>query len=426
MKTLAEWLSWQESLHLSAIDLGLDRIQQVAERMNMLSVSFPIITIAGTNGKGSTCAILTSILKASGYHVGTYTSPHILRYNERITLNAEPAADTLICQAFEAINQARGDISLTYFEFGTLAAVWVFLQQKVDVAVLEVGLGGRLDAANLWDAEVAILTSVDLDHSDWLGTDREFIGAEKTAIARKNKPIICGELEPPDSIKTTAESIGAELLQLNQDFFVVKENTTQFTIKVENGLLFDHLPVPMLAAPVQLNNAACAIMALQQLQAKLPIETKQLERGLEQVVLQGRLQQVRQSPDIWVDVAHNPQAAQVLAQWLKETPTQGKTYALFSMLADKDIEGVLTLLQHTIDEWHVFPLEGARALSQEQMHERLAAMPEAQTIVVHQNLSEAWAVLNKKMATEDRVVAFGSFLVVSEVLSFLASHPMNE
>lgn len=422
MKTLEQWLSWQESLHLSAIDLGLDRIQQVAERMNLLSLPFPVITVAGTNGKGSTCAILTSILKAADYHVGTYTSPHILRYNERICLSQIPANDELICQAFTAIDQARGDISLTYFEFGTLAAIWVFVQKKVDIAVLEIGLGGRLDAANLWDADVALVTSIDLDHSDWLGTDREVIGAEKAAIARKNKPLICGELEPPASIKTTADEIGASLLQLNQDFYLeVDESQQQFSICDSSGLLFDQLPMPNLAAPIQLNNAACAVMALAQL-SKVVVSQAALQQGLKQVVLQGRLQQVKQSPAVWVDVAHNPQAARVLAQWLEANPIQGKTYALFSMLADKDIESVLDILKPHINEWHVFSLTGSRALSSADMEKRLQQVTQEQAIVLNEDLANAWSVLNNRLTPVDRVVAFGSFLVVSEVLSFLASH----
>ncbi len=219
-KNLQEWLSWQESLHFSAIDLGLDRIRQVATNLGLLQPECPVITVAGTNGKGSTVALLSSLLNEAGYRVGAYISPHILRYNERIAFNGQPADDDFICDAFAAIDAARGDVSLTYFEFGTLAAMWLFVREAVDVIVLEVGLGGRLDAANLWDAEVAIITSIGIDHVDWLGDDREVIGREKAGIARPGKALICGDPEPPSSIAVVADEVGADYIQYGRDFSV--------------------------------------------------------------------------------------------------------------------------------------------------------------------------------------------------------------
>ncbi len=419
-RSLQDWLDWQESLHFSAIDLGLDRITAVAQRMDLLQPVFPIITVAGTNGKGSTVAILSALLQAAGYNVGAYTSPHILRYNERIALRGEPVADEPICAAFAAIDAARGDISLTYFEFGTLAAMWLFKESAVDVAILEVGLGGRLDAANLWDADVALITSIGIDHIDWLGDDRELIGREKAGVARAGRPLICGDPEPPQSIAAYATELGAELIQYGQAF-TFSQTGERFSVSLHAGTrpqIWADLPLPALLGDVQLRNAACALIALQQLYGRLMLTQRQIVHGLSTVTLAGRLQKLATVPDIFVDVAHNPHAAQQLALWLRKNPSKGTTYVLFSMLADKDINGVLQVLVDWVDEWHFFPLQDERAMTLENMQ---AAM-DVQKIAVavpHRELKQAWNTLKPRLKGEDRVVGFGSFLVVSNMLEGL-------
>lgn len=430
-KSLQEWLSWQESLHFSAIDLGLDRIQQVAAKLDLLWPDFPIITVAGTNGKGSTVALLSSILTESGYCVGAYTSPHILYYNERIALNGKPVEDEAICEAFAAIDAARGDVSLTYFEFGTLAAMWLFTRSAVDVVVLEVGLGGRLDAANLWNAEVAIVTSIGIDHISWLGDNREVIGREKAGIARPGKALICGDPEPPASIAAVAAEVGAQYIQYGSDFSVLQKTTVEsapmasgsFDV-IFSGLSADEqadwlgLPLPGLLGDVQLRNAACALIALHQLRDRLPMPLPAVHRGLAGAKLSGRLQQLSVKPEVLVDVAHNPHAAQQLANWLQKNPTGGRNIVLFSILSDKDIKGILTALKTVVDEWHYFPLEDERAML---LSDIQAAMDSHNMVVAksYAGLDQAWATLQPNLNSDDRVVAFGSFLVVSSMLENL-------
>lgn len=426
---LSEWLSWQASLHFSAIDLGLDRVRLVAERMGLLALDFPVITVAGTNGKGSTVAMLTAILKAAHYQVGSYTSPHILHYNERITLNAVPVSDDSLCEAFAAIDMARGDISLTYFEFSTLAAIYTFVQAKIDVGVLEVGLGGRLDATNVWDADVAIISSIGLDHIEWLGDNREQIGAEKAGIARAGKPLICGDLAPPKSIANTAKALGAILWQNGQDFkvtaqadtFSVQAPTINLVTKQRFKQWFD-LPKPSLLGDVQLNNAACAVLALTYLMPRLPlVQTEAIRTGLANTVLAGRLQKIQSEPAIWLDVGHNPHAATSLAKWLADNPITGKTYAIFSILKDKDINGILQNLRSYVDEWHIFPLAGdSRAASLIEI-EQAFELEGINDVISHASLTTAWSSL-QQAEPQDRILVFGSFLLVSSLLKTLGEH----
>lgn len=418
---LAEWLAWQETLHVSSIDLGLERIGKVAARMQLLNPEFPIITVAGTNGKGSTVALLTSILQTAGYQVGSYTSPHILRYNERITLNSLPVDDELLVKAFTAIELARDAISLTYFEFGTLAAMWIFAEAKVDVAVLEVGLGGRLDATNLWDADVAIITAIGIDHVEWLGHNREVIGREKAGIARAGKPLVCGDPDPPQSIRKLAEEKGAHLLQLGEDFLVELSDSEQFVVHLKQtaslaDLTWSQLPLPRLQGQVQLNNSACAVVALACLAERLPlVNLPAVQQGIANATIAGRLQKLQSQPDIWIDVAHNPQAAENLANWLENNPITGKTYVIFSILADKDLKGVIQPLQDKVDGWHIFPLDSPRAASLSTLESAFAST-EVRAFQVYPDINHAWETVRMQTASIDRVVIFGSFLVVSKAL----------
>ncbi len=416
-KTLAEWLSWQETLHLSEIDLGLGRIREVAHKLDIISPAFPIITVAGTNGKGSTVALIESILTAQDYKTGSYTSPHLIDYNERIKLNAINANDNLIVEAFEEIDKARGTISLTYFEFGTLAAMLIFIGQKVDVVILEVGLGGRLDASNLWNTSLAIITNIGIDHVDWLGDDREVIAIEKSGIMRKGIPIICGDLDPPANIAKEAQRIGASLYQLNHDFLYQKNADDTWTW--EGFSKNRTLPLPALAGEFQLNNAATVLAGLQVINNLLPTTQEHIKQGLKNTSLTGRLQTIYHNPEWLVDVAHNPHAAKQLAKHLHSNPIKGKNIALFSMLKDKDIKQVVKIMSAEVEEWHIVELEGSRSTSLHTLKEIINEKNPNNATLSHQSFSDAIKSIKTTSNLQDRVVAFGSFLVVSEVIKLM-------
>ena len=421
-RTLQEWLSWQETLHLSEIDLGLDRIRLVAKQLDILTPDFPIITVAGTNGKGSTVAFFDAILRAQGYKTGAYTSPHLIDYNERITINGLQATDEQIIDAFEEIDTARKAIteeavSLTYFEFSTLAAMLCFKKQKVDVALLEVGLGGRLDAANLWDASLAVITSIGIDHIDWLGDNREIIGTEKSGIMRKSIPVICGDPNPPQTIKSEADRIGAKLIQINTDFSyssLDKDEPNHW--KWKNAVKELTLKKPVMAGSFQLNNAATVIAGLDTIQDLLPTTIDAINKGLTTAAVDGRLQILQTSPEWLLDVAHNPHAAIQLANYIRTNPRSGRTYALFSMLKDKDIKQVLTIMNDVIDEWHIVALKGSRGLTLNKLKQCFTEQSIETKVISHPGFKEACDSIKNITKVEDRVVAFGSFLVVSEIL----------
>lgn len=441
-KTLDDWLRWQETLHLSEIDLGLERITQVAKKLDLLSPKFPIITVAGTNGKGSTVAFLDSILRAEGYTTGAYTSPHLVKYNERIVLKGEQVDDDKIIQAFSEINKARCniknnvgeivEISLTYFEFSTLAAMYIYQQQNVDVAILEVGLGGRLDAANLWDTSLAIITSIGVDHIDWLGDDRDIIAIEKSGIMRKNIPAICGDPNPPNTIKAEAKRIGAKLQQINSEFsFLPNTESNELNSanhwqwkNQEETLLFE---LPKMPGEFQLNNAATAIAGLLAIESLLPVSQHSINKGLKAAQVTGRLQIIQTKPEWLIDVAHNPHAAKQLFKYLHDNPISGKTFALFSMLRDKDVGEVLGIMENAIDGWHIVATEGSRGLSLDELKqyfnqsnkqtaEQKMQQKTLSNVTAYDSFNDACDSLKNIAKDEDRVVAFGSFLVISEIL----------
>ncbi len=403
-KTLADWLSWLEVQHPKAIDMGLERAGQVADRLGLRQPGCPVITVGGTNGKGSTVATLVSIYKAAGLHVGSYTSPHILHFNERICLNGEPVADAVLVAAFEKIRAAQGDISLTYFEFTTLAAFLVFQEAALDIVVLEVGLGGRLDAVNLIDADVAVVTSIGIDHVEYLGDTREKIAVEKAGIFRRGKPAICGDDSPPATLLEAAEEKGAILLCRGRDFSH-HEVAGAWSWQGAGRVLKD-LPRPALA----LANAAVALAAV--FAAPISISEAALREGLRLAALPGRLQKVGESPLILLDVAHNPHGAAFLMQQLPKAVPGQRTLAVFAMLADKDIAGVIATCAEHIDAWLVADLPVPRG-------ERAAnILPLLQTggapvVAAYPDVAAALAAARQQARAADRILVFGSFHTVA-------------
>ncbi|NLC35168.1 MAG: bifunctional tetrahydrofolate synthase/dihydrofolate synthase [Alcaligenaceae bacterium] len=361
---LSQWLSYLETLHPKAIDMGLERITEVARRLN-LTLPCVRITVGGTNGKGSTCAMLEAIYLAAGYKVGTYTSPHLVSYNERIRLDGEQAADADIVEQFARIDEARGEITLSYFEFSTLAAMLFFEARRVDVAILEVGLGGRLDAVNMLDADCAIITSVDLDHQEYLGNDREQVGWEKAHIFRKGRPAICSDPMPPQKLIDYAASIGADLWLFGRDF-----NYSGDRLQWSYGgreQRRNSLAYPSLRGANQLLNASAALAAIEALRSSLAVPQQAVRVGLSRVELPGRMQILPGMPSIVLDVAHNPHAAGALGQGLDAMPSCPETHAVVGMYADKDIESVVRRMASRITHWHCASLEGGRGLSGQEL-----------------------------------------------------------
>ena len=403
-----------ETLHPREIELGLVRVNEVRDRLELTQLPFTVVTVTGTNGKGSTVAMLEHSLHAAGYRVGAYTSPHLLDYNERVRLATEAVSDAELCAAFERVEAVRADTALTYFEFGTLAAVDLFRQHHVDIAILEVGLGGRLDAVNAWDAEVAIVSSVGIDHTDWLGPDRESIGREKAGIYRAHACAICGDPSPPDSLIRYAEQIGARLLRVNKDFDFecLPEGWTWRALdKMHAGL-----PYPAMRGDYQLYNAACVIMALDCLAERFPVSMADIRAGLLNAVLPGRFQTLPGRPVRVLDVAHNAQAAEALARTLRAQVVPGRTIAVCGMLHDKPIVEVLRILAPLVSSWHVAGLAGARGTSTEDMRAALAAAGVSEGAGLHEDIEQAYAAALAEASENDRIVVFGSFHTVGAIL----------
>ncbi|NVK73671.1 MAG: bifunctional tetrahydrofolate synthase/dihydrofolate synthase [Oceanospirillaceae bacterium] len=409
--SLASWLSYIESQHPAEIELGLDRGNKVLARLNLSRPKHQIITVAGTNGKGSTCAMLTQYLYEQGYSVGTYTSPHFLAFNERIALNNNPCNDAILCRAFEAIEAARDGIELTYFEFSTLAALWIFDHSDLDYWVLEVGLGGRLDSVNMVDADVAVLTSISLDHVDWLGDNLEVIAREKAGIARKDKLLVSGVVNPPDSIATTAFEVGAILRQKNVDFsFSLDQDVWSWR---GNDMSFANLPIPSL--PVQ--NAATVIAVL--VYMGMSPNKEDLARLFSTAKLLGRFQKVSSSPDIYIDVAHNPEAALELASRVKGLPKQ--PIAICGMLKDKDIGSVMAYLADAFSEWYCCDLGSIRGAKADELVNRiLKVAPNLPANNLHTYTSVESALpsaLSTAKQEQRPIIVFGSFVTVSDYLA---------
>ncbi|MGJ4730572.1 bifunctional tetrahydrofolate synthase/dihydrofolate synthase [Luteimonas sp. SDU101] len=416
-KTLTDWLAYIERQHPKAIEMGLDRVREVARRLAPGRPAARVITVAGTNGKGSTVAFIESIAREAGLRVGAYTSPHLLAYAERVRIDGVDADDDALAAAFAAVEAVRGEVPLTYFEFGTVAALWLFARAGLDLAILEVGLGGRLDATNLVDADVAVITTVDLDHQDWLGEDREAIGYEKAGIARAWKPLVLGDDDPPASVLRHAYAIGASALRIGCDFFVEPIDASRWRWR-EVGCELD-LPVPALAAPVQLRNAAVAIAALRALDLIVPDAA--IARGVAAARLAGRLQAFDGGGTaVFVDVGHNPQAARELAAWLRSTPVAGCTHAVYAALSDKDVTAVTGAFEGLVDAWWLAGSLGAgpRGQAVATLAQRLAGA----RVRVAGSLADPAAALAAALqaaAPGDRVLVFGSFHAAEEALRAL-------
>jgi len=412
-RTLEQWLDYQQQVHPRTIDLGLERVGEVARRLGLGRPARHVVTVAGTNGKGSTVAYLEAIGRAAGWRVGAYTSPHLLRYNERVRIDGTEATDAALVSAFERIEAARGELPLTYFEFGTLAALLLFSDAGLDLAILEVGLGGRLDATNIVDPDVAVITTVDLDHQDWLGGDREAIGGEKAGILRAGKPCVLAERDPPSSVLRRAYVLGAYAIRGHSDYLIDELDDGRWRWR-EPGWEIE-LPPPAMEAPVQRENAAAAIAALRALDLLLP--DRAIVAGVASARVPGRLQRLPGRPERVLDVAHNPQGARQLAAWLQAHPKE-PTVAVFSALADKDIAALAEPMAGLVQAWHLGPITdaGPRGLDAGALAERLAKVVPADRLRLHASLDEALAAAGAEAGGEGRVLVFGSFHTVAEAL----------
>lgn len=415
-RTLAGWLEYIERQHPSAIALGLERVTRALGALGV-ALDCPIVIVAGTNGKGSTCAMLASILDHAGYRVGLYTSPHFLRYNERVRLCGREADDAALCDAFEAVERARSGIALTYFEYGTLAAAWLFARAHLDAVILEVGLGGRLDAVNVFDADCAALTSVAIDHADYLGDTREAIGSEKAGIFRAGKPAVISEPDPPHSVLDAARRIGPRLLLINRDFGY-SAHGAQWSYWGPAGKRHA-LAHPALRGSIQLRNASASLAVLDALRERLPVGMQDVRRGLAEVSLPGRFQVLPGRPQIVLDVAHNPEAAAILAGNLAASGYAAETIAVFGMLRDKDIAGVVRAVAAKITRWHLAGLGGPRGIDAHELARIVREAGVAAPLTLHDDTAAALDAARGAASQSDKIIVFGSFLTVAAAMARL-------
>jgi len=416
-RQLPEWLERIEALHPKSIELGLERVRAVAARLE-LGLEAVVITVGGTNGKGSTCAHLDSILRAAGYRVGLYTSPHLVHFNERARIDGVPVASADLIAAFEQVEAARGEVSLTYFEFTTLAVLVCFARCRPDVVILEVGLGGRLDAVNLIDADCAIVTSIDIDHVEYLGPTREHIGHEKAHIFRPQRPAICADPMPPDSLVRHAHAIGADLWRFGRDFNYAGDR--QQWSYAGRRIRRNSLAYPALRGANQLLNASAALAALEALADRLPVTQQAVRQGLALVDLPGRFQVLPGRPTVVLDVAHNPHAAAHLASNLDNMGFFPETWAILGVMRDKDIDGIVKALRDSVDHWLLVDLPGSRAASAGELFDRFAALGIAprvgHAVEMHPSPRDALERAQAAASEDDRIVVFGSFLTVADIL----------
>ncbi len=428
--SLDEWLVWQEQFHPRPIDLGLERVTDVYCRLSDKPKTIPTITVAGTNGKGSCVAFLESIYRAQGYKVGAYTSPHILRYNERIRISGQPCSDEAICAAFERIETVRGETSLSYFEFGTLAALDLFSRAAVDVRILEVGLGGRLDAVNIVDPDVAVVTTIAIDHVDWLGHTEEAIAREKAGIFRAGVPAVIGDNRVPASLLQTAREKQAEVFQLGRDFDYQKQvNNWDWSMSPAPSSPPGHkgaqvklsgLPAPVLKGEHQYRNAAAVLMAVETLQTNLPVAEQAIHLGLRETRLQGRFQLIEADKPVLLDVGHNPQAVQTLLDHLQAHFPEARIHAVFAMMKDKDIPGVLAMMRERVARWYLAPLKNPRAAPEELLNHYFRQLKIDNVNRGYTDFAAAFKDAHGNALPGEMILIFGSFFLVSEYLSQFA------
>lgn len=431
--TVSDWLDWQTQLHTHEIDLGLDRIRPVFTRLVKSTLATKTVVIGGTNGKGSTVSFFESIYTSGGYRVGSYTSPHLLRYNERVRLQGEPVSDALLCQAFDRVEHAREDTPLTYFEFGTLAAFDIFQRSDLDIVFLEVGLGGRLDAVNLVDADVALITNIELDHMDWLGDTREKIAMEKFGIARSDKPLIYVDADLPKNAGEYCKENHVQLYQLSKDFLfsfsdtvwswaTANKNDSSEVAKDDSKSIdrqYHSLSIPRLVGVHQMKNAAGVLMAVALLENDLPLSMPHLRLGLSSATLPGRFQIIPLGDNLQIfDVAHNPHGIQAFLVNLAKLPKIGDHLLVFGMLQDKSLVDVINLLKPHVDHWFVASINDPRGLSSAELAQSLILqdVPESQ-ISLFDNAKLAHESARQALQSHDKLLSLGSFHVVADGVS---------
>ncbi len=421
-RSLGEWLAYLEQLHPSAIDMGLERSQKVLARLALGKLAPRVVTVTGTNGKGSTCAFVASLLRAQGLKVGVYSSPHLLRYNERVLIDGQEASDEALCEAFAAVEAARGDISLTYFEMGTLAAFWLFYQSQLDAVVLEVGLGGRLDTVNVVDADLALVTSIGVDHVDYLGDTRELVAFEKAGIFRQGKPAVCGDLDPPRPLLDKAAELAAPLFLRGRDFDLASaDGSWNWRGTAADGAQVELRGLPLLDLPME--NATLALQAY--LLMGLPWDAGQIRQALLDTRITGRLDRRLLSwqgkpVELLLDVGHNPHAAEYLARRLAARPLKGRRLAVFGLLADKDLDGVVAPLQGLVDDWAVAPLDTPRSRPAAELATALTNVGAA--VKSYASVDAALEGQCAQATADDQILLFGSFFCVAQALEWLERH----
>ncbi|MFP3408046.1 bifunctional tetrahydrofolate synthase/dihydrofolate synthase [Pseudomonas sp. HN2-3] len=419
-RSLGEWLAYLEQLHPSAIDMGLERSQNVLARLALGKLAPRVVTVTGTNGKGSTCAFVAAMLRAQGLKVGVYSSPHLLRYNERVLIDGQEASDERLCDAFAAVEAARGEISLTYFEMGTLAAFWLFYQSKLDAVVLEVGLGGRLDTVNVVDADLALVTSIGVDHVDYLGDTRECVAFEKAGIFRAGKPALCGDLDPPQPLLDKAQELAAPLYLRGRDFDLASSDAAWHWrgTTAERGRV-ELRDLPLLDLPME--NATLALQAY--LLMGLPWDAGQIRQALLDTRITGRLDRRQlnwqgKPVELLLDVGHNPHAAAYLARRLAARPPKGRRLAVFGLLADKDLQGVVEPLQGLVDDWAVAPLDTPRSRPAAELANALTNL--GASVKSYASVDAALEGQCAQATADDQILLFGSFFCVAQALEWLA------
>ena len=415
MKTLQEWLDFCERLHPVTIDMGLERVREVADRL-ALRFSCPVITVAGTNGKGSTCAMLEAILLEAGYRTGVYTSPHLVHFEERCRLSGQSASSEALAEAFAAVDAARGEVSLTYFEFSTLAILWLMARANLDAVILEVGLGGRLDAVNIVDADCAVITSIDLDHMAILGHDRETIGREKAGIMRAGRPVVVSDPVPPQSVVDHAQALGADLWRFGRDFNFSGDK--QQWSWAGRGRRYSGMAYPALRGANQLVNASGVLAALDALRSRIPVTAQAVRNGLAMVELPGRFQIVPGQPVLVLDVAHNPHSVAALAENLDAMGFYPTTHAVLGAMADKDLQPMLQRMGPLVDRWYFTDLPLPRAATAAQLQQAWQAQNSRKDVSasVHPDPQSALQAAVAAADPADRIIVFGSFYTVGGVL----------